>query len=130
MTRSFTVCSSIRFSVVILWLLYCWGNRSVSILITVEKLVQGILLIETFRSVCKRLKLKMDDTSFKLMEKLIPSTYIQQAKDARNTRELLVNQLLEKVFSSICINFMFFFILSMNQLLFTEKVARRRMEWP
>lgn len=38
----------------------------------------------------------MDGTSFKHLEKLIPTTYVQQAKDAQNTTLLLVNQLLEK----------------------------------
>ena len=39
----------------------------------------------------------MNDHSFKLMEKYIPATYVQQAQDARRTRANLVNQLLEKV---------------------------------
>lgn len=39
----------------------------------------------------------MDETSFKHLEKLIPVTYVKQAKDAQNTTQLLVNQLLEKV---------------------------------
>ena len=39
----------------------------------------------------------MDETSFKLLGKYLPSTYVQQAKDAQNTREFLTNQLLEKV---------------------------------
>lgn len=38
----------------------------------------------------------MDETSFKHLEKLIPVTYVKQAKDAQNTTQLLVNQLLEK----------------------------------
>lgn len=38
----------------------------------------------------------MDETSYKSLENLLPSTYVQQAKDAQNTRKLLVNQLLEK----------------------------------
>jgi len=41
----------------------------------------------------------MDETSFKLLEKFVPLTYINQAKDAQNTTQLLINQLLEKVFS-------------------------------
>jgi hypothetical protein len=39
----------------------------------------------------------MDDTSFKLLAKYLPSTYVQQAKDARNSQNFLINQLLEKV---------------------------------
>ena len=39
----------------------------------------------------------MNDESFKLLGNFLPSTYVQQAKDAQNTRQLLVNQLLEKV---------------------------------
>ncbi|XP_032783680.2 O-phosphoseryl-tRNA(Sec) selenium transferase isoform X1 [Daphnia magna] len=38
----------------------------------------------------------MDETSFKLLAKYLPSTYVQQAKDARNTTNFLFNQLLEK----------------------------------
>jgi len=38
----------------------------------------------------------MDETSFKLLEKFVPLTYINQAKDAQNTTQLLINQLLEK----------------------------------
>jgi len=50
----------------------------------------------------------MDGTSFKHLEKLIPTTYVQQAKDAQNTTLLLVNQLLEKVGS--------FYFLSMSHV--------------
>lgn len=39
----------------------------------------------------------MDDASFQLLGSFLPATYIQQAKDARNTRQTQVNQLLEKV---------------------------------
>ncbi len=40
----------------------------------------------------------MDDASFQLLGSFLPTTYVQQAKDARNTRQSQVNQLLEKVF--------------------------------
>ena len=71
----------------------------------------------------------MNDHSFKLMEKYIPATYVQQAQDARRTRANLVNQLLEKVhqlttdLTSHLPNFCFIL-----NFIITEKVAQRRME--
>lgn len=41
----------------------------------------------------------MDDKSLKLLGKYLPQTYLQQASDARNVQQSIVNQLLEKVSS-------------------------------
>lgn len=62
----------------------------------------------------------MDDESFKLLGNFLPSTYVQQAKDAQNTRQTLVNQLLEKVFHEF---------LSLNLLTLTVIFVSQR-KWP
>jgi hypothetical protein len=65
----------------------------------------------------------MDDTSFKLLAKYLPSTYVQQAKDARNSQNFLINQLLEKVNRKKYFSFeKFYFCYNL------EEMARRRME--
>ncbi len=58
--------------------------------------VGHILHSNTVQQFAKKIH-KMDETSFKLLAKYLPSTYVQQAKDARNSQNFLINQLLEKV---------------------------------
>ena len=65
----------------------------------------------------------MDDKSFKLLGKYLPSTYAQQAQDSQNTRTFLTNQLLEKVGQSTKFQAVVFEVIKTSFFLCPEQVA-------